>query len=163
MQNCLHKITFSIWDWLFVYTLLRYWVPLVLGLLLNPIPETFFIELDWNFVPDPGLLINLLPLTFVIDWFWLIDWLFTLRVVPVETNLVRYFELPLNIFSICYILFDYCFWLNSSNNSPHPTLSSSLYANVLFKNYIAFPDKLLLLRFKICPIGIVFIPLNNYG
>ena len=132
------------------------------------IPEKFFIEFAWNLVfcaDEPGLFNRFLALILLIDWFWLSELLFALKLVePVEIILVLYFELPWwNIFYIWSIDLDYWFWLNSSNNYPHPILSYSPYAKVLFKNYIAFEDKLLEFLFRIWLIGIVLIPLNNYA
>ena len=56
-------------DWLFVYTLRRYCVPLMFGF-VRPMPGTFFVELDWYFeLFDTGLLPKFFVLKLLIDWF----------------------------------------------------------------------------------------------
>lgn len=89
--------------------------------------EKPFVDLfAWD--PVPGLFPKFFVLTFMlfIDWFWFwvdTEMLLGFHVEPVDVIRGRYFELPWNI---CSKDFDYCFWLKSSNSSPHPTLSSSL-------------------------------------
>jgi hypothetical protein len=69
---------FYTWDWLFVYKLRRYCVPLIFKL-VNAMPWTFLVEFDWNFeLFETGLLPRFFALRLFIDWFgfWPFDWLF---------------------------------------------------------------------------------------